>query len=93
MKGVSFQDFVKEVLKKAQYKKGKDVQCIVAVAPNLPGCMTQGDSIEEARDNLMDAIQLWITSALSDGEKIPAVNGCELMVAKQGRTRKRLAHA
>ena len=93
MKVVSFQDFVKEVLRKAQYKRGKDSDCIVAIAPHLPGCMTQGDNIEEARDNLMDAIQLWITSALSDGEKIPAVNGCELIVSKQSRTRKRVVHA
>ncbi len=93
MKTLSFQDFVKEILKNAKYKKGRDMDCIVAIAPDLPGCMTQGDNVEDARDNLLDAIQLWITSALSDGEKIPTVNGYELVVAKQWRTQKRIANA
>ena len=82
MKEVSFQDFVKEVLKKAVYKKGRDVKCVIAIAPDLPGCMTQGDNYEEARENLIDAIELWITSALRDGETVPAVNGHKLVTSK-----------
>lgn len=35
MKRVSFQEFVKEVLKNAVYKKGKDSNRIVAIAPNF----------------------------------------------------------
>jgi predicted RNase H-like HicB family nuclease len=75
MKPVSFQEYVKEVLKRATYKKGRDFPCVVAIAPDLPGCLTQGDDFEEARENLIDAIQLWITSALRDGESLPIVNG------------------
>lgn len=95
MKKISFQDFVREVLKGAVYKKGKDVQCIVAIAPSLPGCITQGDNYEEARENLIDAIELWITSALRDGELIPAVRGHELILLRQEpkRGRRKVAHA
>ncbi len=82
MKKASFQDFVKEVLKGAQYKKGRDEQCIVAIAPDLPGCITQGENYEEARENLIDAIELWIASALRDGEVIPAVRGHELILLR-----------
>ncbi len=73
MRKVSFQEFVKEVLKNAEYKRGRNAECIVALAPALPGCITQGDNHEEARENLIDAIELWITSALRDGDAIPAV--------------------
>ena len=73
MKRASFQESVKEILKNAVYKKGKDSNCVVAVAPDLPGCMTQGDNHEEARENLIDAIELWITSSLRDGEMLPTV--------------------
>jgi len=82
MKKVSFQDFVREVLKGAVYKRGKDVECIVAIAPDLPGCMTQGENYEHARENLIDAIELWITSALRDGESIPAVREHELILSR-----------
>ncbi len=82
MKKLSFQDFVKEVLRGAEYKKGRDENCVVAIAQDLPGCMTQGDNYEEARENLIDAIELWITSALRDGERIPPVRGNELILLK-----------
>lgn len=74
MKKVSFQEYVKEVLKNAAYKKGRDVQCVVAIVPDLPGCITQGNNYEDARENLIDAVELWITSALRDGESLPVVN-------------------
>lgn len=95
MKRVSFQEYVKEVLKNAVYRKGRDSRCIVAVAPDLPGCMTQGDNYEEARENLIDAIELWITSCLRDGETIPIVNGRELITSgtRKRSTRKRSAYA
>ena len=95
MKTVSFQDFVKEVLRGAIYKKGKDENCVVAIARDLPGCMTQGDNHEEARENLIDAIELWITSALRDGERIPVVRGYELILSRTEikRARRKAVHA
>lgn len=83
MKRVSFQEYVKEVLKNAVYKKGRDVRCVVGIAPNLPGCITQGENFEEARENLIDAIDLWITSALRDGETLPTVNGRVLVTSRE----------
>lgn len=80
MKRLSFRDFVKEVLRGAEYKRGRDSDCVVAIARDLPGCMTQGNNYEEARENLIDAIELWITSALKDGDKIPTVRGTELII-------------
>jgi predicted RNase H-like HicB family nuclease len=95
MKKVSFQDFVKEVLRGAEYKKGKDLDCVVAIARDLPGCMTQGDNHEEARENLIDAIELWIASALRDGERIPSVRGNELILVRARSTQRnrKAAHA
>ncbi len=95
MRKVSFQEFVKEVLKNAVYKKGKDANCIIAIAPDLPGCMTQGDNHEEARENLIDAIELWITSSLRDGETLPMVNGRSLVTAapRTKTEQKRIAYA
>ncbi|MBI5217009.1 MAG: type II toxin-antitoxin system HicB family antitoxin [Ignavibacteriae bacterium] len=95
MKKVSFAEFVKEVLKNARYKEGVNEKCIIGIAPDLPGCMTQADNFEDARANLIDAIELWVTSALKDGDPIPAVNGRSLITAvnRLSKSRKNFVHA
>ena len=77
----NFKEYVSEVLKTAEYKKDSETKCVVAIAPILPGCLTQGDNFEDARDNLIDAIKLWITVGLSEGEEIPSVNGLKLLTS------------
>ena len=37
----------------------------------LPGCMTEGDSAEDALRNLNEAMALWIEVKLDDDESIP----------------------
>ncbi len=78
MKTVSFSQYVKEILKYGEYRKGNDLNCVVATVSILPGCMTQGGNFEEARANLIDAIELWITVGLREGEEMPIVNGCQV---------------
>lgn len=81
MKYVGFKEYVREILKTAEYKRDPEVGCVVAIASVLPGCMTQGDDFEEARDNLIDAIELWLTVRLREGEEMPVVNGVKLVTA------------
>jgi predicted RNase H-like HicB family nuclease len=78
MKNVSFNQYVKEILKTAVYKLDSELNCIVVWVPVLSGCMTQGENFEEARDNLIDAIELWIMVGLREGEEMPVVNGIRL---------------
>lgn len=37
----------------------------------FPGCMTEGDTREEALENLDDAMRSWIAVGLEDGDPIP----------------------
>jgi len=83
MKYVGFKKYVREILKTAEYKRDSEVGCVVAIAPVLPGCMTQGDNFEEARDNLIDAIELWITVGLREGEEMPLINEAGLVTAAE----------
>lgn len=39
--------------------------------PSLPGCVSQGDTLEEALANIKEAIELWIEDAVEHGEEIP----------------------
>jgi antitoxin HicB len=39
--------------------------------PALPGCVTQGETIEEAIAMAKDAIRLYIETLIADGEPVP----------------------
>ncbi|HEX3052645.1 MAG TPA: type II toxin-antitoxin system HicB family antitoxin [Aggregatilineaceae bacterium] len=42
--------------------------------PSLPGCISEGDTLEEALDNIKDAIQGYIESLQQHGDPIPDEN-------------------
>ena len=43
----------------------------LATAPDLPGCMSDGETPEEALANVRDAITAWIEEARSLGRSVP----------------------
>jgi predicted RNase H-like HicB family nuclease len=42
-----------------------------AYVPDLPGCIAVGDTIEETRSNIREAIQFHIEAMERDGDAIP----------------------
>ena len=49
-----------------------------AFCPELQGCYTQGDTYEEALENIKDAIRLHAEDILSDKEDLPKVDSISL---------------
>lgn len=43
-----------------------------ASVPDLPGCMSDGESPQEALTNVQDAIAMWLEAATETGRAIPA---------------------
>jgi predicted RNase H-like HicB family nuclease len=43
----------------------------LATVPDLPGCMSDGATCEEAAVNVRDAIQCWIAAARRLGRPVP----------------------
>jgi predicted RNase H-like HicB family nuclease len=43
----------------------------IALVPDLPGCMSDGDTSQEALANVLDAIDAWIDAANEMGRPIP----------------------
>ena len=44
---------------------------ITAIAPELPGCRSDGETPQEALENIYDAIQRWIEAAQEMGRAVP----------------------
>ena len=42
-----------------------------AIAPELPGCRSDGDTPQQALDNIYDAIACWIEAAQELGRAVP----------------------
>lgn len=41
------------------------------VVPDLPGCFSAGDTLDEALDNAREAVAAWLESQLDHGEGVP----------------------
>nr|WP_294556768.1 type II toxin-antitoxin system HicB family antitoxin [uncultured Rhodopila sp.] len=45
---------------------------VLAFVPDLPGCMSDGDTYEQAARNAAGAIESWIEAATEMGRPVPA---------------------
>lgn len=43
----------------------------IVIVPALPGCITQGDTVEECVANAQEAIELYLDDLRGSGEPIP----------------------
>jgi len=56
------------------YWSDQDESYIVDV-PELPGCMADGKTVEEAVKNAKEIVGEWIQTAADEGREIPKVKG------------------
>ena len=49
--------------------------------PDLPGCFSAGDTLDEAMDNAREAIDLHVETMIEDGENIPAARPLSVLQA------------
>ena len=56
------------MLRKLNILIEKDEDGYYAYCPELPGCQTQGDSLEEVRENMKEAVEVYLET-LSEEEK------------------------
>lgn len=50
---------------------GDENHAFGVVVPDLPGCFSAGDTLDEAFENAREAIDLWCETVLEDGGMIP----------------------
>jgi predicted RNase H-like HicB family nuclease len=56
-------------------EKEPDDEGYLAYSPSLPGCFSNGKSIEEAKHNIREAVQSHVASLLSHHQVIPQRDG------------------
>ena len=56
----------------------------VATVPVLPGCVSQGDTREEALKNIREAADLYIEDCIASGDPVPTEGGGEYLELKTG---------
>ncbi len=52
-------------------EKEEEDEGYLAYSPTLPGCFSNGKTVEEARRNIREAIQQHIASLLAHGQAVP----------------------
>ncbi len=66
-----------------------------AYVPALSGCHSWGETIDQTRQNIRDALEAYLRSLEADGEDIPQDNGIEVMetISAPVKKRKTVAYA
>jgi predicted RNase H-like HicB family nuclease len=70
----SLEQYIEAALQLAEYERDEDGG-IIARVPDAAGFFSQGDTFEEARENLRDAIEGNVLLALQRGYPIPVIKG------------------
>ena len=50
---------------------GDDAHAFSVIVPDLEGCFSAGDTMEDAIDNAKEAIELWLETVIDDGGSVP----------------------
>jgi predicted RNase H-like HicB family nuclease len=58
---------------------GAEATAFGVIVPDLPGCFSAGDTLDEALSNAEEAVAGWMDAALDAGEAIPAPSGLETL--------------
>ena len=60
---------------------GSEQTAFGVVVPDLPGCFSAGDTLDEAMAGAEEAVAAWIDAALDDGQGIPIPSGLDAIRA------------
>lgn len=61
-------------------RRDDESDCWVADCLSLPGCISDGDTIDEALTNIQEAIAGWQEAAIASGIEIPVDDGTAVLL-------------
>ncbi|WP_295089883.1 type II toxin-antitoxin system HicB family antitoxin [uncultured Ruminococcus sp.] len=60
-----------------------DVSGYTVIVPDLPGCVTEGETIAEALEHAVDAASGWVLDELEEGRRAPEPSAIESIKADE----------
>ncbi|MEN3002422.1 MAG: type II toxin-antitoxin system HicB family antitoxin [Armatimonadota bacterium] len=78
---VPLSEYIEEAVRRAVVSCESD-GC-TAIISQLPGCITYGDTPEEALQNLRDAVEAWVLTAIRFGDPVPDLGEVRLAYTAQ----------
>ena len=60
-----------------------DVSGYTVIIPDLPGCVTEGETIADALEQAIDAASGWVLDELEEGRKAPEASAAETVKADE----------
>ena len=60
-------------------ERGSEATAFGVVLPDLPGCFSAGDTLDEAIQNASEAAALWIEDALDNGRPVPSPSSFDMV--------------
>jgi len=75
-----FRRYIQAALRKAKYSYDDETKSFVAVVEELPLCWGQGDTHEEAREELENVIEGWVLLSIQRGEKLPSIDNVAMII-------------
>ena len=64
-------------------EKGDQDHAYGVIVPDVPGCFSAGDTLEEAFKNVKEAITFHIEGMIEDGEEVPLPSNLESYIGNE----------
>ncbi len=70
-----FEEYIRAAMRQAQYEYIEEDKVFFGNIPLLQGAWATGETIEAAREELMEVVEGWIILSLRKNLPIPSING------------------
>jgi predicted RNase H-like HicB family nuclease len=71
-------DYISAAMRRATYKQLEGGEGFFGEIPGLDGVWANGDTLEETREDLRQALEGWIVLGLRLGHALPVLDGIDL---------------
>ncbi len=77
------QEYIEAVMKRAHYELIEDEEPFYGEVPELQGVWATGKTLEECRENLIQAVEDWVLFSIANGLPIPALGEATIRVPEK----------
>jgi len=76
-------EYIEAAMKCAHYEMIADEEPFYGEVPELPGVWATGKTLEECRENLIQAVEDWVLFSIANGLPIPALGEVTIRIPEK----------